>query len=146
MLLGNGSWVGWIPRGNRGHCIKSLPVATIPSCTACPILYRCFNCTGEEVVPEHSIETIASSPLCHNQIAALGPAAYGLQGHMELDQAMVERWFAEDDDLRPIAHQAQFNQAGLEALMPVGQRLYGNWLSLAAQQLAPDQAVANGAP
>lgn len=95
-----------------------------------------FQLHGEEVAPERSIETMASSLLCHNQIVALGPAAYGVQGHMELDQGMVERWFAEDDDLRTIAHQAQFNGTGLETLAPIGRMFYGNWLTLAAERLA----------
>ena len=95
-----------------------------------------FQLHGEEVAPGPSIETMASSPICQNQIAALGPAAYGVQGHMELDEDMAKCWFAEDDDLRSIAQQAQFNRAGLETLMPIGRTFYGNWLTLAAKQLA----------
>jgi len=94
-----------------------------------------FQLHGEEVMPDRSVETMASSPLCHNQIAALSPAAYGVQGHMELDQSMAERWFVEDEDLRTIAQQAQFNGTGLETLMPIGRMFYGNWLALAAEQL-----------
>lgn len=134
--------LGWLDLQGQPWALHRTPAGRHhPLLHGLPDSLPVFQLHGEEVVPERSVETMASSPLCHNQIAALGPAAYGVQGHMELDQAMVERWFAEDDDLRPIAHQARFNQAGLEALMPVGRTLYGNWLTLAAQQLASGRSV-----
>ncbi len=95
-----------------------------------------FQLHGEEVASNDRVQTMASSPLCHNQIVALGPAAYGVQGHMELDKDMVERWFIEDEDLHTISQQAELNGAGLEKLRPIGRTFYGNWLEMAAGQLA----------
>ncbi|MXW40669.1 MAG: type 1 glutamine amidotransferase [Synechococcus sp. SB0668_bin_15] len=134
--------LGWLDPHGQPWTLHQTPAGRHhPLLHGVPDPLPVFQLHGEEVVPDRSVETMASSPLCHNQIAALGPAAYGVQGHMELDPSMAERWFAEDDDLRPIAHQARFNQVGLEALMPVGRTLYGNWLTLAAQQLAADGAI-----
>ena len=129
--------LGWLDLQGRPWTLHQTPAGrNHPLLRGLPDPLPVFQLHGEEVAPERSVETMASSPLCHNQIAALGPAAYGVQGHMELDQGMVERWFAEDDNLRPIAHQAQFNGSGLETLMPMGRMLYGNWLTLAAERLA----------
>ena len=100
-----------------------------------------FQLHGEEVVEDPLVETMASSPLCHNQIVALSPAAYGVQCHMEVDHDLVKRWFAEDEDLATVAHQGQLNRSGLEALMPIGRVFYGNWLTLAAQQLASGRPI-----
>lgn len=133
--------LGWLDPQGQPWTLRQTPAGRRhPLLHGVPDPLPVFQLHGEEVVPERSVETMASSPLCHNQIAALGPAAYGVQGHMELDQAMAERWFAEDDDLIPIAHQAGLNKTGLETLMPVGRKLYGNWLTLAAQQLTSGQA------
>lgn len=129
--------LGWLnPQGQPWTLYQTPAGRNHPLLHGLPDPLPVFQLHGEEVAPERSVETMASSPLCHNQIVALGPAAYGVQGHMELDQGMAERWFAEDDDLRPIAQQARFNGAGLESLMPIGRILYGNWLALAAEQLA----------
>lgn len=134
--------LGWLDPQGQPWALHQTPAGRHhPLLHGVPDPLPVFQLHGEEVVPERSVETMASSPLCHNQIAALGPAAYGVQGHMELDQAMVERWFAEDDDLRPIAHQSRFSRTGLETLMPIGRMLYGNWLTLAARQLASDRAI-----
>ena len=129
--------LGWLDPQGRPWTLHQTPAGrNHPLLRGLPDPLPVFQLHGEEVAPEPSVETMAISPLCHNQIAALGPAAYGVQGHMELDQTMVERWFAEDDDLVPIAQQARFNGTGLESLMPIGRRFYGNWLALAAEQLA----------
>lgn len=129
--------LGWLdPQGQPWRLHQTPAARNHPLLRGLPDPLPVFQLHGEEVVPGRSVETMASSPLCHTQIATFGPAAYGVQGHMELDQGMVERWFAEDEDLRTIAHQAQFNGAGLETLMPIGQTFYGNWLALAAKQLA----------
>ncbi|OOV30108.1 hypothetical protein BV61_05685 [Candidatus Synechococcus spongiarum LMB bulk15M] len=132
--------LGWLDPQGQPWTLHQTPAGrNHPLLHGLPDPLPVFQLHGEEVVPERSIETMASSPLCHNQIAALGPAAYGVQGHMELDQDMVERWFAEDDDLRTVAQQVRFNGAGLETLMPLGRMFYGNWLTLAAEQLTSAQ-------
>ena len=132
--------LGWLDPQGQPWALRQTPAGLDhPLLQGLPDPLAVFQLHGEEVAPEPSIETLASSPLCHNQIAALGPAAYGVQGHMELDRSMAERWFAEDEDLRPLARQARFNGAGLERLTPVGRTFYGNWLTLAAQQLASAQ-------
>ncbi|KKZ13444.1 MAG: hypothetical protein TE42_00215 [Candidatus Synechococcus spongiarum SP3] len=129
--------LGWLDPQGQPWTLHQTPAGrNHPLLRGLPDPLPVFQLHGEEVVPESSVETMASSSLCHNQIAALGSAAYGVQGHMELDRDMADRWFVEDDDLRSIAHQAQLNKAGLEALVPVGRVLYGNWLTLASWQLA----------
>lgn len=55
-------------------------------------------------VPKGAVP-LASSPLCAHQAFKYGDKAYALQFHLEVDQAMIERWFAVEN-----------NQAELEFL------------------------------
>jgi GMP synthase-like glutamine amidotransferase len=44
---------------------------------------------------------LASTAVCPHQAFRLGPA-YGLQFHLEMDEAMVKAWTAEDDSLQVV--------------------------------------------
>ena len=45
-----------------------------------------------------SAELIASSSRCEEQLFKIGPLAYGIQFHTEIDKEMVYRWIEEDKE------------------------------------------------
>jgi len=44
----------------------------------------------------NSAELIASSCRCKEQLFSIGPLAYGMQFHVEIDDEMVNTWISED--------------------------------------------------
>ncbi len=61
-------------------------------------LVRTFQWHGDTFdIPRGAI-SLASSPLCANQAFKYGDKAYALQFHLEVDQAMIERWFTVDNN------------------------------------------------
>jgi GMP synthase (glutamine-hydrolysing) len=63
----------------------------------------CRNCEGEERIFQWHSDTftlpfgavhLASSPSCRYQAFRVGDCAYGLQFHLEADEALISRWLA----------------------------------------------------
>ena len=79
----------------------------------------------------------ATSRWCRPLVLALVIAAYyGIQGHLEVEAAMVRQWFAEDAELLHVQDQASLTDGLLPDVQRSGRRFFGNWLDLAARQLA----------
>lgn len=55
-----------------------------------------FHLHGETVIPSASVNLLAEGNLVKNQIVKVGPNAYGIQGHLELTDEMLETWLNQD--------------------------------------------------
>ena len=53
---------------------------------------------GDRVLLPTTAELIASSGRCKEQLFQIGPLAYGIQFHIEIDNEMVNRWIEEDKE------------------------------------------------
>ena len=51
---------------------------------------------GDRILLPKNAELIASSRRCNEQLFKIGPSAYGLQFHLEIDDKMVLRWIEDD--------------------------------------------------
>ena len=51
---------------------------------------------GDRIILPNTAELIASSCRCKEQLFSIGPLAYGLQFHVEIDEEMVNTWITED--------------------------------------------------
>ena len=51
---------------------------------------------GDRILLPNSAELIASSCRCKEQLFSIGPLAYGMQFHVEIDDEMVNTWISED--------------------------------------------------
>jgi GMP synthase-like glutamine amidotransferase len=51
---------------------------------------------GDRILLPNSAELIASSSRCKEQLFSIGPLAYGMQFHVEIDDEMVNTWISED--------------------------------------------------
>ena len=51
---------------------------------------------GDRILLPTTAELIASSSRCKEQLFKIGPLAYGLQFHIEIDEGMVNSWIEED--------------------------------------------------
>jgi len=78
---------------------------------------------------------------CRNQAYRLGDAAWGLQFHLEADEALIERWLASDRgqaeidrhwSLRRIRHIRAATRRHLAAAQPLSDRLFAEFVRLAA--------------
>ncbi len=74
------------------------PVDLAATAEADPLFGECspretvFQWHGDTFdLPEHAT-LLASSPLCRHQAFSYGPAAYGIQFHLEVTAAMIEDW------------------------------------------------------
>ena len=70
-----------------------------------PLLYKLgkkvkvFHLHGETVVLTKKIQLLGKGKHCQNQIVKAAERAYGLQGHFELTERMLDVWLGEDPDL-----------------------------------------------
>ena len=51
---------------------------------------------GDRILLPTTAEVIASSSRCKEQLFQIGPLAYGIQFHVEIENEMVNRWIEED--------------------------------------------------
>ena len=51
---------------------------------------------GDRILLPNNSELIASSCRCKEQLFSIGPLAYGMQFHVEINDEMVNTWIAED--------------------------------------------------
>lgn len=61
---------------------------------------KTFHLHGETVNLRNGMTLLATGKYCKNQAVKIGGNAYGFQGHLELTEAMFERWMKEDADLK----------------------------------------------
>ncbi len=98
-----------------------------------------FQWHGDTFDIPNGASHLASSPLCKNQAFRFSNKAYALQFHLEVDQAMIERWLkvptnqAEleflTDKINP--HQIKNEtKEHIDALMKKGVLVFGEWIKL----------------
>jgi GMP synthase (glutamine-hydrolysing) len=73
-------------------------------------LFSCFNGTekifqwhGDTFDIPHGAEQLATSPDCANQAFRFGDRTYGLQFHLEVNEALIERWLKTPVHIRELA-------------------------------------------
>ncbi|OPY17805.1 MAG: GMP synthase (glutamine-hydrolyzing) subunit A [Methanomethylovorans sp. PtaU1.Bin093] len=88
-LQGKGFTLELTPTGKKDAIFKGLE-ATLPI----------FHLHGETVKLTDDMQLLATGKHCRNQVVKVGDNAYGFQGHLELTTAMLDKWLAEDDDLK----------------------------------------------
>jgi GMP synthase-like glutamine amidotransferase len=62
--------------------------------------FKVFQLHGETVELTEAMTRIGQGRFCMNQIVRVREKVYGIQGHVELDKALLEDWLAADGDLR----------------------------------------------
>ncbi|OGD90803.1 hypothetical protein A3D07_00660 [Candidatus Curtissbacteria bacterium RIFCSPHIGHO2_02_FULL_42_15] len=71
-----------------------------------PLLYklgkkiRVFHLHGETVTLTKKMQVLGKGKYCQNQIVKVADRAYGLQGHFELTERMLDIWLSEDPELK----------------------------------------------
>jgi len=71
-----------------------------------PLLYKLgkkikvFHLHGETVVLTKKMQLLGKGKHCQNQIVKVADSAYGVQGHFELTERMLDVWLLEDPDLK----------------------------------------------
>ena len=128
--------LGWLdPSGVPWQLVCTREASGHPLFQGLPDRLPVFQLHGETVLQADPCAVLATSPWCRHQILALGVAAYGIQGHLEGELAMIKQWFTEDPDLASIRSQQPLTDGLLPEVQHCGQRFFGNWLDLAARQL-----------
>ena len=92
-----------------------------------------FHLHGETVELTSAMTVLASGKWCRNQIVRVAPRMYGIQGHLELTDAMFHDWCEKNDWLRECdqeALQRDWNEQRAELGQSV-QTLFGNFLRIA---------------
>ncbi|RMG68054.1 MAG: type 1 glutamine amidotransferase [Calditrichaeota bacterium] len=98
-----------------------------------PDNFPIFHLHGETVQLTPEMHLLGTGKQCRHQIVKVGSVAYGIQGHLELTKAMLQRWLSEDPDLRLLdsrALQADFSRL-CGTYTARGRNLLANFLSLA---------------
>ena len=73
-----------------------------------PLLYKLgkkikvFHLHGETVVLTKKMQLLGKGEYCLNQIVKAADCAYGLQGHFELTERMLDVWLLKDPDLKKL--------------------------------------------
>ncbi|MGI9330996.1 MAG: glutamine amidotransferase-related protein [Gammaproteobacteria bacterium] len=90
-------------------------------------------------IPEHAVH-LASSPDCPHQAFRYGDNVYGLQFHLEVDEAMIDRWLHAPVNMRELdaMGDGETRVASIKAATPeliqqsvtLGRRLFGEYLRL----------------
>ncbi len=60
--------------------------------------FKVLHWHGDRILLPPSSELIASSHCCKEQFFKIGPSAFGLQFHVEIEDEMVSRWINEDSE------------------------------------------------
>lgn len=79
---------------------------------------------------------------CHHQAFRIGPAAWGLQFHLEITAAMIEDWLAEPEmccEIEPLDYIdpteiRSRSPEGLAAMAPLTRRVFGRFAALCHQR------------
>jgi GMP synthase-like glutamine amidotransferase len=127
--------------------ISQVRVEADPIFAGLPESWPCMQWHGAEVkrLPEHSV-SLATSPGCAIQAQRWGRCAYGMQFHMELTHTTTAEWAGLPEYKAALERvrgpggldlmQAEVN-AQFPALYQASQKLFGNFLDIAVQTLAP---------
>ena len=126
--------IGWYP-------LQPTPAAaTDPLFRLLPPKQSIFQWHGDTFdIPEHAVH-LASSPDCAHQAFRYGENVYGLQFHLEVDEAMIDRWLHAPVNMRELESMgdgatrvARIKAATptlIEQSLSLGGRLFGEYLRL----------------
>lgn len=92
-----------------------------------------FQLHGETVGLGAEMQLLGTGKHCANQIVRVGPAAYGIQGHLEVDPPILEDWLAQDPDLKTLNAEklrADFSE-NYRRFYSDGRRIFENFLGIA---------------
>lgn len=109
-------------------------------------LFGCFSGTekifqwhGDTFDIPHEAVHLATSPDCANQAFRFGDRTYGLQFHLEVDEALIERWLQTPVHVRELEHlegrisadriRAETQQYIADSTL-LGERLFGEYIRL----------------
>ncbi len=97
---------------------------TTPLFDRLPHTFPIFHLHGETVVPPPEVDVLGTGNQCPIQLIQWGARAYGIQGHLELTETMLQRWLTEDPDLQQLStsklikdfktYKTLFRQAGYQ--------------------------------
>jgi GMP synthase (glutamine-hydrolysing) len=95
--------------------------------------FNVFQLHGETVILTENMKLLAFGKFCRNQIARIGPTAYGIQCHFELTPEMFDDWINEDSDLKLLNKERLWSD--FESLknqyLKTGNQLFINFLKIA---------------
>lgn len=92
-----------------------------------------FQLHGETVVPNERTELLASGVFCTQQMIRVGRKAWGIQGHIEIDQDQLDTWSKEDPFLRQqdrISLMRDFSMVQ-DSYAKASELIFGNFLRVA---------------
>ncbi len=68
--------------------------------------FKIFQLHGETVDSNPEIRILGTGKYCDNQIIKYKDKAYGVQGHIELNEQMILKWVEEDEDLKKLDNES----------------------------------------
>ena len=94
--------------------------------------FTVFQLHGETVKLTSEMTLLASGDICKNQIVRIGPNAYGIQCHFELNEEMLNLWIKHDYDLQQLDGNKVLSdyQVILDDYQKMGRQLINNFLGL----------------
>jgi GMP synthase-like glutamine amidotransferase len=100
-----------------------------------PHRIRIFQLHGETVATEEPVHLLATGSWCHAQTVRVGPAAYGIQGHLEATEELIGVWAEQDADLAGLDRTLLIRD--FRRLAPefeaTARKMFGNFLALASR-------------
>lgn len=97
-----------------------------------PAVLPAFQLHGETVELTPEMTLLARGRHCLNQVVQVAEKAYGLQGHLELTESLLECWLREDDDLKQCDAdklRSEFKLLNAE-LHAAGRKVFQNFLAV----------------
>ncbi|MEJ2140172.1 MAG: gamma-glutamyl-gamma-aminobutyrate hydrolase family protein [Gammaproteobacteria bacterium] len=100
---------------------------------------KIFQWHGDTFDIPHEAVHLASSPACANQAFRFGDRTYGLQFHLEVDEALIERWLKTPVHIRELdAMEGQISAENIrrdtrqyiDHSTQLGNRLFGEYIRL----------------
>lgn len=104
-----------------------------PLLAGLPSTIPVFQLHGETVEPADGMSVLATGRHCHVQVLRAGSCAYGIQGHVELTERMLDRWAREDPSLRPLGPErlaSQFAEVA-DVHRRTAEQIFENFLQIA---------------
>lgn len=94
---------------------------------------KIFHLHGETVGLADNMELLATGKFCKNQVVKVGINAYGIQGHFEMTEEMLELLMKEDDDLKKIDKELlrKDYMKTRQEYEANARRIFGNFLGIA---------------
>ncbi len=126
--------IGWRDPEGRPYTVRLTQEGKRdPLFSGLPAELPIFHLHGETVVLPPEGVLLAEGRACRPQVIRVGQTAYGIQGHWELTQEMLERWLREDPDLQklPLEEVRRDAQNLWNDYVFIGNRIFENFLRIA---------------